>query len=75
MIEILPPGVINMPGSDSKEGFILLDAVVSLFLISVTVTVVLTFTLDAVEVEKKVTETIAESIKIQNLISTELFTK
>ncbi len=62
-----------MKGSKSTEGFFLLDAVISLLVVSVVIIEILVFVLNAGGAALKTNVKIAESIELRNRSAVELF--
>ncbi len=74
MIEILTPGGIKKVNkSRSTEGFFLLNAVLSLLVVSVVIIEILVFALNAGEAAVKTNTKIVESINTVNRSTVELY--
>ena len=73
MMRILLPGKTKVNGSKSTQGFFLLDAVISLLVVSVVIIEILIFALNAGSVVLKINVKIVESIETRNRSAVELF--
>lgn len=73
MIGTLLPGKTKMKESKSTEGFFLLDAVMSLLVVSVVIIEILLFALNAGSAAVKTNEIITRSIETRNRSAVELF--
>ncbi len=67
------PGRIKLKGSKSTEGFFLLDAVISLLVVSVVIIEILVFALNAGGSAVKTNVKITRSIETRNRSAVELF--
>jgi competence protein ComGC len=73
MIGILLPGKIKVNRCKTTEGFFLLDAVISLLVVSVVIIEILVFVLNAGGAAVKTNVKITESIELRNRSAIELF--